>query len=98
MRKIKISNSRSTCTAIPRRWDGKKYGPVIQAGGVAYAPFSFVIGLDWDAATGERSESVNPYWEDNFKLCMLVMEKLEEKVPGIVRQIDLRRTRIIRAS
>ena len=69
----------------------KKYGPTVQANGINYAPFSFVIGLDWDPATGERSDSVNPYWEDNFKLCMLIMEKLEEKAPGIVRQIDLRR-------
>lgn len=71
--------------------DGKKFGPTVQANGVNYAQFSFVIGLDWDPATGDRSDSVNPYWEDNFKLCMLIMEKLEEKAPGIVRQIDLRR-------
>lgn len=72
--------------------EGKKYDPTVNANGVNYAPISFVVALDWDAATGDRAESVNPYWKDNFKLCFLVMEKLEEKVPGIVRQIDLRRT------
>lgn len=72
--------------------EGKKYGPTVEANGVKYAQFSFVIGLDFDAATGTRLDSVNPYWEDNFKLCFLIMEKLEAKVPGIVRQIDLRRT------
>ncbi len=71
--------------------DNAKFGPVVEAGGVRYAQFSFVIGLDWDPITGDRSESANPYWEDNFKLCMLVIEKLDEKVPGIVRQIELRR-------
>jgi len=69
----------------------KKYGPTVEANGVKYAQISFVIGLDWDPATGERDDSVNPYWEDNFKLCMLVIEKLEEKVPGICRRIELRR-------
>ena len=69
----------------------KKYGPTVEANGVKYAQISFVIGLDWDPVTGERKDSVNPYWEDNFKLCMLIIEKLEEKVPGICRRIELRR-------
>lgn len=73
-------------------YEGAKYGPTVEYGGVKYAPLSFVIGLDWDASTGDRSASVNPYWEDNFKLCLLVIEKLEQKVPGIVRHIELRRT------
>lgn len=84
--KLQIDLHRNSATL-----DGKKYGPTVQKDGVNYAQFSFVIGLDWDPVTGNRSDSVNPYWEDNFKLCMLIMEKLEEKVPGIVRQIDLRR-------
>ena len=70
---------------------GKKYGPTVDLNGVKYAQISFVIGLDWDPETGDRSDSVNPYWEDNFKLCMLIIEKLEEKVPGICRRIELRR-------
>lgn len=69
----------------------KKYGPTVEANGVKYAQISFVIGLDWDPVTGDRNDSVNPYWEDNFKLCMLMIEKLEEKVPGICRRIELRR-------
>ena len=84
--KLQIDLHRKSATL-----DGKKYGPTVQKDGVNYAQFSFVIGLDWDPVTGDRSDSANPYWEDNFKLCMLIMEKLEEKVPGIVRQIDLRR-------
>ena len=62
-----------------------------QKDGQDYAQISFVIGLDWDPATGQRNDETNPYWEDNFKPCMLVIEKLEKKVPGICRQIDLRR-------
>lgn len=84
--KLQIDVHRNSAT-----YQGKKYGPVVEADGVKYAQFSFVIGLDWDPSTGVRSDSVNPYWEDNFKLCMIVMEKLNKKVPGIVRQIDLRR-------
>lgn len=71
---------------------GQKYGPTIEVNGIKYAQISFVIGLDWDTSTGDRNDKTNPYWEDNFKLCMLIIEKLEEKVPGICRQIELRRT------
>lgn len=69
----------------------KKYGPTVTSNGIKYAQISFVIGIDWDPATGDRSDSVNPYWEDNFKLIMLLTEKLEEKVPGICRRIELRK-------
>lgn len=72
--------------------NGQKYGPTVEVDGVKYAQVSFVIGLDWDTSTGDRNEKINPFWEDNFKLCMLMVEKLEEKVPGICRQIELRRT------
>ena len=72
--------------------NGKKYGPTIEVNGIKYAQVSFVIGLDWDTSSGDRNDKTNPYWEDNFKLCMLMIEKLEEKVPGICRQIELRRT------
>ena len=85
--KLQIDLHRNSAT-----YNGAKYGPTVEAEGVKYAQISFVIGLDWDAATGDRSGSVNPYWEDNFKLCLLVIEKLEQKVPGIVRHIELRRT------
>lgn len=71
--------------------NNKKYGPTVEANGIKYSQISFVIGLDWDPKTGDRSDKTNPYWEDNFKLCMLITEKLEEKVPGICRRIELRR-------
>ena len=71
--------------------NNQKYGPTVELNGKKFAPISFVIGLDWNPATGQRQDETNPYWEDNFKLCMLVIEKLEKKVPGICRQIDLRR-------
>lgn len=71
--------------------NNKKYGPTVEANGIKYAQISFVIGLDWSPVTGDRSDSTNPYWEDNFKLCMLITEKLEEKVPGICRRLELRR-------
>ncbi len=70
---------------------GQKYGPVIEANGVKYSQISFVIGLDFDETTGQHNSAVNPYWEDNFRLCMLVIDKLEEKVPGIVRLVEFRR-------
>lgn len=84
--KLQIDLHRNSATL-----NNQKYGPTVEANGVKYAQFSFVVGLDWDPVTGDRSDALNPYWEDNMKLCLLIMEKLEAKVPGIVRQIDLRR-------
>ena len=50
------------------------------------------IGLDYDSETGTYSYETNPYWKENFKLVFLLLEKLEEKVPGITSGIALRRT------
>lgn len=69
-----------------------KYGPTVEANGTKYAQISFVVGLDYNEQLGEHITSINPYWEDNFRLCMLLIDKLEEKVPGIVRLIEFRRT------
>lgn len=71
---------------------GVKYGPTVEANGTKYAQISFVVGLDYNEQLGEHITSINPYWEDNFRLCMLLIDKLEEKVPGIVRLIEFRRT------
>lgn len=69
-----------------------KYGPTIDVGGKRYSQISFVVGLDYDENLGEHIPSNNPYWEDNLRLCFLLASKLEEKVPGIVRLIEFRRT------
>lgn len=68
----------------------EKYGPVIKYNNVNYAPISFVLGMDW-SYEGDRNSDVNPYWKDNLKLIMLVAKKLEDRVPGIVDNIGLRR-------
>ena len=68
----------------------EKYGPVVTYNNVDYAPISFVLGMDW-SYDGDRDDSVNPYWEDNLKLIMLVAKKMEDRVPGIVDNIGLRR-------
>lgn len=58
--------------------------------GTEYAQIMFVVGLNYNASY-EQSDSYNPHWKENFKLALLLMEKLEEKVPGITRGISLRR-------
>ena len=58
--------------------------------GNEYAQIMFVVGLNYNASY-QQSDSYNPHWKDNFKLALLLMEKLEEKVPGITRGISLRR-------
>ena len=58
--------------------------------GKEYAPIMFVVGLNYNASY-EQDDKYNPHWKENFKLALLLMEKLEEKVPGITRGISLRR-------
>lgn len=73
-------------------YKGKLYGPTAELNGEKYAKIMFVIGLDYDSETGTYSYETNPYWKENFKLVFLLLEKLEEKVPGITSGIALRRT------
>lgn len=68
----------------------EKYGPVIKYNDVEYAPISFLLGMNWPYE-GDRDESVNPFWRENMKLTMLVAKKMNDKVPGIVENISLRR-------
>ena len=50
-----------------------------------FARVMFVVGCDYDV------NNPNPNWRDNFKLAMLMLEMLEEKVPGITRGISMRK-------
>lgn len=59
---------------------GTWYGPVAESEGVSYAKMLFVVTV------GEG----NPHWKENIKMAMLLIEKLEAKVPGITRGILLR--------
>ena len=63
---------------------------VTDENGREYAQIMLVVGLNYNASFVEGDE-FNPHWKDNFKLALLVIEKLEEKVPGISRGISLRR-------
>ena len=58
--------------------------------GTEYAQIMLVVGLNFNASY-KQNDAFNPHWKDNFKLALLVTEKLEEKVPGITRGISLRR-------
>lgn len=58
--------------------------------GTEYAQIMLVVGLNYNASY-EKADEYNPYWKENFKLALLVIEKLEERVPGITRGISLRR-------
>ncbi|MBO7406877.1 MAG: stage II sporulation protein P [Clostridia bacterium] len=73
-------------------YKGKLYGPTTELNDEKYAKLMFVIGLDYDSSKGEYSYENNPYWEENFKLVFLLIQKLEEKVPGICSGIALRKT------
>lgn len=68
----------------------EKYGPVINYNNTDYAPISFLLGMTW-GYDGQHDETVNPYWRENMKLTMLVAKKMNDKVPGIVDNISLRR-------
>ncbi len=63
----------------------KKFGPIVTYNNKDYAQIMFVIGSDYDI------NNANPNWEENFKLAMLLNEKLQEKVPGISKGISMRR-------
>ncbi|MBR5279593.1 MAG: stage II sporulation protein P, partial [Clostridia bacterium] len=63
---------------------------VKDADGNEYAQIMFVVGLNYNASY-EQNDVYNPHWKDNFKLALLLLEKLEERVPGITRGISLRR-------
>ncbi len=60
-----------------------KYGPTVTKDGTKYAPIQFVV-----ASTD--SGGTHPNWKENFKLAMLVLSRLEERVPGISRGIATR--------
>ncbi|MBE7065281.1 MAG: hypothetical protein E7384_05670 [Ruminococcaceae bacterium] len=62
---------------------GKKSGPTVSCEGKSYAPITFVMG------TGCYVDNDNR--EDNMKLAMLLIEKMEQKVPGITRYMTLRK-------
>lgn len=63
---------------------------VLAEDGTEYAQIMLVVGLNFNASY-KQDDVFNPHWKDNFKLALLVIEKLEEKVPGITRGISLRR-------
>ena len=73
-------------------YKGKRYCPTAELDEEKYAKLMFVIGLDYDSSKGEYSYENNPYWKENFKLVFLLIQKLEEKVPGICSGIALRKT------
>ena len=60
---------------------GTRYAPAAVKDGVRYAKVLFVV---------TQNDETNPGWKDNVKLAMLLIEKLEEKVPGITLGISLR--------
>jgi stage II sporulation protein P len=67
-------------------FDGsKKFDPTVEHNGKMFAQVMFVVGCDYDV------NNPNPNWRDNFKLAMLMLEMLEEKVPGITRGISMRK-------
>ena len=86
-------------TPIPQehKEPAKEQGEIVRfdykvGDGEKYAKIMFVIGLDYSSERGEYSYETNPYWKENFKLVFLLLEKLEEKCPGITYGIALRRT------
>ncbi len=61
--------------------DGMRYGPVARKDGEEYAKVVFVI----------TQNDANPNWKDNVRLAMYLIEKLNEKVPGVTLGISLRK-------
>lgn len=51
--------------------------------GKSYSQVMFVVATDFT--------NTNPRWEDNFKLALLMIDKMETKVKGISRGITLRK-------
>ena len=74
----------------PTRDTKRHKSTVKDASGNEYAQIMFVVGLNYNASY-QQNDSYNPHWKDNFKLALLLLEKLEERVPGITRGISLRR-------
>ncbi len=64
-----------------------KLSPTVTKDGVDYAQIMLVVGCN-------QESDPNPNWRENFKLALLVLEKLEERVPGITKRggISLRRS------
>ena len=62
---------------------GQKSGPTVTKDGKSYAPILFVMGTDCN--------SENDNLADNMKLAMLLIEKMEQKVPGITKGMSLRK-------
>lgn len=60
---------------------GTRYGPKIECDGQAYARILFVLTV------GEA----NPNWRENLKLAMLMIEMMEDRVPGVSMGISLRK-------
>lgn len=71
----------------------RHYTTVRGEDGTEYAQIMLVVGLNYlnNNEVYTEGDEFNPYWKENFKLALLVIEKLEEKVPGITRGISLRR-------
>lgn len=61
--------------------NGMRYGPVARKDGEEYAKVVFVI----------TQNPANPNWKDNVRLAMYLIEKLNEKVPGVTLGISLRK-------
>jgi len=62
---------------------GRKSGPTVACEGKNYAPIMFVMGTDYT--------SENDNLSSNMKLAMLLIEKMEQKVPGITKGMSLRK-------
>lgn len=60
---------------------GKRYAPTVSKDDKKYAQILFVI---------TQNSETNPYWKENVKLAIFIIEKLEEEVPGITLGISLR--------
>lgn len=63
--------------------NGKKLGPTVSHEGKDYAPIMFVMGSGCNVG--------NDNWASNVKLAMLIIEKMESKVPGITKGMTLRK-------
>lgn len=61
---------------------GMRYAPTVTKDDKQYAKILFVV---------TQNEQTNPLWRENIKLAMLLIEKLEEEVPGITLGISLRK-------
>lgn len=60
--------------------EGTKYGPYVTKDGKKYAMVKIVVSQD---------EETNGNWRENVKFAVLLIERLEEKMPGISLGIEL---------